>query len=53
MATQGTAISFIILKGEEKQVTHSVDVCGHAEDEAGPRSVQKKNINTDFRGVTT
>lgn len=48
---QGTAIPLIIIEGEERQVTHPVDVCGHAEDEAGPRSVQEKNINIDFRGV--
>lgn len=45
---QETVVPFIIVKGEEKQVTHPVEVCGHAEDEAGPRAVQEKNIDINF-----
>jgi len=40
------------MKGDEKQVTHSADVCGHAENEAGSRSIQEKNINIDSKGIT-
>lgn len=45
---QETVVPFIMVKGEEKQVTYPVKVCGYAEDEAGPRSVQKKNIDINF-----